>query len=93
MKVFNIIKGWFIFLFGKRTKQASDRILICLDCKFRKGYFCGVCGCEIHAKASLKDEHCPKYRWPGDYIHKDPITNTPYIPSTDYNSNSTKSIG
>lgn len=63
MKILRIIKGWFIFLFGKRTQQASDRIVICLDCKFRKGYFCSICGCELHAKASLEEEECPKGFW------------------------------
>jgi hypothetical protein len=63
MKILNIIKGWFLFLFAKRTEQAKERIIICLDCKFRKGYFCGVCGCEIHAKSMLEEEECPKGFW------------------------------
>jgi len=60
----NIIKGWLRFLFSKRTQMASDRIKICLDCPFRKGYFCGVCFCELHAKASVEEEECPKDKWP-----------------------------
>lgn len=35
-----------------------------MDCKFRKGYFCGECWCEIHAKAEIEEEECPKGLWP-----------------------------
>lgn len=63
-KLYNIAKGWFIFLFYKRSEMAQDRLDICKTCSLRKWYFCGECGCELHAKASLKEELCPKDKWP-----------------------------
>lgn len=55
----NIIKGWYIFLFKKRSQMASDRLKVCKSCDLRKGYFCGECWCELHAKSEIEDEKCP----------------------------------
>lgn len=63
-KLTNIIHGWYLFLFGKRTKQAKKRIDICKKCEYRKGYFCSVCWCELHAKSTIEEEECPKGFWP-----------------------------
>lgn len=61
-----IILGWYTFLFGKRTVMSRARLDICMQCKNRKGYFCGICFCELHAKASIAQESCPIKKWPGD---------------------------
>lgn len=66
----NIIKGWIRFLFYKRSRMAKERLAVCWQCPLRKGVFCGVCFCELHAKAEIVEEHCPKYKWDGDYRHK-----------------------
>lgn len=55
----NVIKGWYRFLFKKRSALANSRLSVCKDCELRKGVFCSVCGCELHAKASLIEEKCP----------------------------------
>lgn len=62
-KLRSIALGWYRFLFGKRSEMANTRILICLECRERKGYFCGVCWCELHAKTEVQDEECPKKYW------------------------------
>lgn len=66
MKILNILKGWYRFLFAKRSQMAKDRLTICFQCTQRKGIFCGVCGCELHAKAEVEQEECPKGLWPID---------------------------
>lgn len=63
MKIINIIKGWLKFLFAKRSQMAKDRLVICFECAHRKGIFCGLCGCELHAKAEVEEEECPKGYW------------------------------
>lgn len=62
-KLKSICQGWYRFLFGKRSEMAQNRLSICMQCRERKGYFCGVCWCELHAKAEVKDEACPKGYW------------------------------
>lgn len=62
-RLVNIIKGWYRFLFAKRSQMAKDRLFTCLQCQYRKGIFCGECGCEIHAKAEVEEEECPKGKW------------------------------
>lgn len=59
----NIIKGWLRFLFSKRSRMANRRLKICGECPFKRGIFCGECWCELHAKASLEEEECPKGFW------------------------------
>lgn len=64
---FGIIKGWYRFLFRKKSAMARARLAICLPCEFRRGRFCSVCWCELDAKAELnkdEDEGCPKNKWP-----------------------------
>lgn len=61
--IWQIIQGWWKFLFFKRSELAKERLKICFQCPFRKIVFCGVCGCELHAKAELEDEECPKGYW------------------------------
>jgi len=62
-KLFNICKGWFLFLFAKRSWMAKKRLKICFECPFRKGIVCGICFCELHAKVEIKEEECPKGLW------------------------------
>lgn len=63
MKLYYILKGWFRFLFAKRSQMAKDRLQICFQCTQRRGVFCGACGCELHAKAEVDEEECPKGLW------------------------------
>ena len=58
-KIYNIAKGWFIFLFYKRSEMSKSRLKICAKCELRQWYFCGECGCELHAKSEVEDEKCP----------------------------------
>lgn len=62
-KLFNIAKGWYLFLFAKRSQMAKERLKICFECELRKGIVCGVCFCELHAKAEIEQEECPKDKW------------------------------
>jgi hypothetical protein len=43
--------------------MANRRLKICGECPFKRGIFCGECWCELHAKASLEEEECPKGFW------------------------------
>ena len=66
-KLLAIIKGWYRFLFRKKSQMAKIRLSICNDCKFRKGRFCGVCWCELDALAELSEDEggeCKKGYWP-----------------------------
>lgn len=62
-KIFNIIIGWYRFLFKKRSVMADQRLKICQRCIYRKGFMCGECFCELHAKAEIEEEYCPKGKW------------------------------
>ena len=50
-------------MFRPASAMAKKRLAICEDCKFRRGYFCGECWCELDAKAEIEDEECPKNYW------------------------------
>ncbi len=63
VKFGRIVKGWWLLFFGKRTEAADKRLLVCMTCPFRKGYFCGECWCELHAKSMIEEEECPKGFW------------------------------
>jgi len=70
---FHIILGWWFWLFNRNNHLAKERLPICVDCDDRKGFKCGVCGCPLQAKSRVRDEHCPKFKWPGDkWQKKDP---------------------
>lgn len=62
-KLRSICIGWWRFLFAKRSEMAKKRVFLCKGCQFKKGYFCSVCWCEIHAKAEVEDEKCPMGYW------------------------------
>ena len=52
-------------------KYKDERLKICqdcehMDCKLLKPARCGVCGCIISIKASIKKEKCPLGKWPDD---------------------------
>jgi hypothetical protein len=63
MLIFRIIKGWYRFLFKPQSEMAKKRLAICKVCDLRQGKFCGVCWCELDAKAELEEEKCPKGKW------------------------------
>lgn len=62
-KIRSFFIGWFTLLFKKRSSMTNERLETCWKCNERKGYFCGQCGCELHAKASSKEETCPLDKW------------------------------
>lgn len=62
-KLIGIIVGWFRFMFRPASEMAKRRLMICEDCKYRRGAFCGECWCELDAKAEIKEEECPKNFW------------------------------
>jgi len=69
-KLYNIFKGWYKFIFKKRSQMAKDRLLVCSICPIRYKSLCTACGCEIHAKAEVEEEECPRGYWlkiPGNY--------------------------
>lgn len=68
VKLINIIKGWFFYLFNKHEKLATQRISICKKCKSLThveflGDVCAECGCAIEAKARVRDEYCELNKW------------------------------
>lgn len=63
MKTWRILKGWFRFMFAKRSHMADKRLAICWECPYRRWHFCGKCGCELHAKAEIEEEKCPLNFW------------------------------
>jgi Family of unknown function (DUF6171) len=62
-KFLTICKGWFIFLFKKRSAMAKERLKICFECPKRFGIVCSMCGCELHAKSEIEEEECPLDKW------------------------------
>lgn len=44
----------------------SKRLAVCNLCTERRNSNCGVCGCNLHLKASWASERCPLLLWPGD---------------------------
>ncbi len=59
MKIFRITLAWWYMLTNWNNELARKRLAICTKCELRKGFFCGVCGCVLNAKARLEDESCP----------------------------------
>lgn len=48
-------------LADKETKIL--RRTICNDCKSRKGFLCGECGCIIRGKTAITNHSCPLGKW------------------------------
>ena len=53
-----------------KKNEFEERLKICLDCEYLKNYNkelkktkCGICGCFIRPKLSLRSEKCPKGLW------------------------------
>lgn len=67
---FRIVRGWWFFINGKNKELMNSRLEVCNQCVFRKWIVCGACGCELHAKASDPEEHCPYQDWPGENARK-----------------------
>jgi hypothetical protein len=55
-RLISIYKGWYRFLFRKKSPRAKSRLSVCKDCELRKGRFCGVCWCELDALSELDEE-------------------------------------
>lgn len=50
-------------MFKPQSPMAKARLLICRKCKFRRGPVCGVCFCQLEAKAEVEWEECPAGFW------------------------------
>ena len=58
-------------MFAKRSEMAKERLEICFECDKRKGIVCGICLCELHAKAEIPEEQCPHpqaNKWVGMHL-------------------------
>lgn len=66
-KIFLIIKGNFNYIKSNFSYKAKKKIVICNNCeeleKIGKIKVCGICGCIIKAKVTIKDELCPLNKW------------------------------
>jgi len=63
IKIRNIFRGWFNYLFFKPSELGKHRLSICKPCGYRKGYLCGECGCILVAKVEENTEKCPLKKW------------------------------
>lgn len=63
VKLRNIFRGWFKYLFFKPSELGQRRLAICKKCTYRKGYICGECGCVLAAKVEEHTEECPMFLW------------------------------
>ena len=63
VKLRNILRGWFKYLFFKPSELGKTRLNHCKVCQSRKGYFCGECGCVLVAKVEEETEECPLNKW------------------------------
>ena len=62
--IWYIIKGWWMYAFGKNKHLVAFRKPICDACEFKsKHNFCNDCGCFLPAKQSLEEAQCPKSKW------------------------------
>lgn len=75
-KIYYILEGWLKYILSTikfyRSGIAEKRLLICNNCKYRKGGFCERCGCYIKAKVNvnyylnengISIEGCPEKKW------------------------------
>lgn len=64
-KIKQIIEGWILFLTDDKETRAlrDERMKKCKPCRFRKGHFCGECGCLLEAKTRLYEAECPFEFW------------------------------
>ena len=58
-----IITAYFHYITGKRFEGRHDRRKICDICHFKKGIFCGQCGCIIKVKTNEENAECPESFW------------------------------
>lgn len=70
MNISNIASGWFnhikdkLGMLDKETKDLAEaRLKICDICPRRVKNKCGVCGCQLEAKAKDPNSTCPIKRW------------------------------
>lgn len=59
LMIFRIVRAWWYWFSGKNRELMKERLKACQVCELRMAFVCGKCGCELHAKASDPEEHCP----------------------------------
>lgn len=66
-KIWNIIKGTYFNLTGKKQKLADKRLSICQYCEHKEGTIlgdaCNICGCILESKSRVEDEQCDMNKW------------------------------
>jgi hypothetical protein len=66
-KIGRIILAWWYWITNHNDAISRERLQICAQCELRVWFVCGECSCPLQAKSRILDEHCPKYKWPGDF--------------------------
>lgn len=59
----NIVIGWWRRIFKKNNELANKRLAICKNCPNNLHGWCGLCGCNLKAKARVEDEICHDGKW------------------------------
>ena len=66
-KIKHIIKGLFNYTIGKNKELSFNRLKYCNRCEYLEVIdnqkICGLCGCFINLKTSVKEEKCPSNKW------------------------------
>lgn len=62
-KLGQILTGYYLLIFFKKSDISKARQTICSKCPKRKLLVCGECGCVISAKVTLIEEECPLGKW------------------------------
>ncbi|MFQ5769758.1 MAG: hypothetical protein ACE5HX_04425 [bacterium] len=69
-KTKNIFVGYVNLVKGAKFEFTDDRIRICQKCNksywLDRSLWCSICKCYIPAKARVKEEKCPKNKWPNN---------------------------
>lgn len=67
LKVWRILKGFFNYVFKRNKDISEERQKICNRCNqilnVDNEKFCGICGCMISLKTTVKEEVCPIKKW------------------------------
>jgi len=66
-KIISIVLGWWFWATNRNNLMAAERLQHCAECPYRKWAICGACTCVLQAKARIREEQCPKGRWPHYY--------------------------
>lgn len=67
-KLKSIVLGTYYNLCNKHNILASERLVVCNNCKERIAltkniHLCDQCGCILESKARVKIESCPLNKW------------------------------